>query len=113
MESMDPVVITVDLIATVPDHDPVPHIQDCTQNLYGKTIHYFGFGPSVSSNSNKSTPFGLFEYTAMPFWTSKFRSNISDTFAHLEFCIPYFDDLLIASSSKDEHLDYLRQIFSR
>ncbi|GFW18908.1 retrovirus-related Pol polyprotein from transposon 297 [Trichonephila clavipes] len=33
--------------------------------------------------------------------------------AHLEFCIPYFDDLLIASSSEDEHLDYLHQIFSR
>ncbi|GFX23740.1 retrovirus-related Pol polyprotein from transposon opus [Trichonephila clavipes] len=38
MESIAPVVITVDNSVTVPDYYPVPHIQDCIKNLYGKTI---------------------------------------------------------------------------
>ncbi|GFT23914.1 retrovirus-related Pol polyprotein from transposon 297 [Trichonephila clavipes] len=33
--------------------------------------------------------------------------------AHLEFCILYFDDLLIASSFEDEHLDHLLHQISR
>ncbi|GFV27375.1 retrovirus-related Pol polyprotein from transposon 297 [Trichonephila clavipes] len=42
-----------------------------------------------------------------------FQRHMHKVLAHLEFCIPYFDDLLIASSSEDEHLDHLHQIFSR
>ncbi|GFT16646.1 retrovirus-related Pol polyprotein from transposon 17.6 [Trichonephila clavipes] len=42
-----------------------------------------------------------------------FQRHMHQVLAHLEFCIPYFDDLLIASSSEDEHLDHLHQIFSR
>ncbi|GFR03273.1 retrovirus-related Pol polyprotein from transposon opus [Trichonephila clavata] len=42
-----------------------------------------------------------------------FQRHMHQVLAHLEFCIPYFDDLLIASSSEDENLDNLHQIFSR
>ncbi|GFR04848.1 gag-Pol polyprotein [Trichonephila clavata] len=42
-----------------------------------------------------------------------FQRHMHQVLAHLEFCIPYFDDLLIASSSEDEHLDHLHQTFSR
>ncbi|GFS87099.1 retrovirus-related Pol polyprotein from transposon 297 [Trichonephila clavipes] len=112
---------------TVPDRCPVPHIQDCTQNLYGKTIittlnlartyHQIAINQPDIPKTSVTTPFSLFEYTAMPFGLRNsgqtFQRHMHQVLAHLEFCIPYFDDLLIASSSENEHLDHLHQIFSR
>ncbi|GFX29192.1 retrovirus-related Pol polyprotein from transposon 297 [Trichonephila clavipes] len=52
-------------------------------------------------------PFGLRNFG------KTFQRHMHQVLAHREFCISYFDDLLIASSSEDEHLDHLHQIFSR
>ncbi|GFV45753.1 hypothetical protein TNCV_2409361 [Trichonephila clavipes] len=41
-----------------------------------------------------------------------FQRHMHQVLTHLEFRIPCFDDLLIASSSEDEHLDHLHEIFS-
>ncbi|GFQ98522.1 retrovirus-related Pol polyprotein from transposon opus [Trichonephila clavata] len=31
----------------------------------------------------------------------------------MDFCVPYFDDVLVASEDEDQHLSHLRQVFQR
>ena len=57
------------------------------------------------------TPFGLFEFLRMPFglWNAaqSFQRFIDQVLHGLEFCYAYVDDLLIASTSPEEHQQHL------
>lgn len=112
---------------TIPDRYPVPHIQDCTQQFSNKSIfstvdlarayNQIPVFPQDIPKTAVTTPFGLFEYVYMPFGLRNagqtFQRYIHQVLSGLDFCIPYFDDLLIASNSADEHKAHLRQVFER
>ncbi|BHF85394.1 hypothetical protein SprV_1002855900 [Sparganum proliferum] len=64
-----------------------------------------------------TTPFGLFEFLRMPFGlrnaAQSFQRFIDDILRGLSFTYVYIDDILVASSSAEEHASHLRQIFDR
>ena len=64
-----------------------------------------------------TTPFGLFEFLRMPFGlrnaAQTFQRFINQVLHGLDFCYAYIDDLLIASSSHEQHLQHLQLVLER
>ena len=63
------------------------------------------------------TPFGLYEFTRMPFGlrnaAQAFQRMMDSTCKELPFVFAYIDDLLVASSNEQEHLTHLEALFNR
>ena len=63
------------------------------------------------------TPFGLFEFPAMSFGlrnaAQTFQRLVDEILRELDFCYAYIDDILVASSSEEEHLKHLQILFQR
>ncbi|GBM17203.1 Retrovirus-related Pol polyprotein from transposon 297 [Araneus ventricosus] len=111
---------------TVPDRYSVTHIRDCLQVLERKNIfstpdlakayHQIPLHEEDVPKTAGATPFGLFEFLHMPFGLSNnavtFQRFIH-VFRGMDFCMPYFDDVLITSESNSQHLEHLKQVFQR
>ncbi|XP_059361850.1 uncharacterized protein LOC132101153 [Carassius carassius] len=113
--------------ATAPDRYPVPNIQDFSAHLAGKVIfskvdlvrgyHQVPVHTLDIPKTAVITLFGLFEFLRMPFGlknaAQSFQRLIDSDLRDLIFLFVYLDDILVASTSKSQHLAHLRTLFER
>ena len=109
------------------DRYPIPHKQDFAVNLIGTRVfskvdlvRAYNQVPMNADDIAKTAivaPFGLFVYLRMLFGLKNaaqtFQRFMDNAFRDMQFVYVYLDDILVASSSTEEHCIHLRQLFER
>lgn len=112
---------------TKPDRYPMPLIREIIYNIgtaaYISTMDtmqgYLQVELDAASAARSAfiTPFGLFEYTRMPFGLANAPATFSRIIMQViqpfinKFAFAYLDDIIVYSPTFEQHLDHLAQVF--
>ena len=110
---------------TTDDRYPVRNLQDFNADLRGKTVfskvdllkgyHQIPVFPDHVKKTAVITPFGLFLFPRCPFGLKNagqdFQRLMDKILGEIPHTFVYLDDILIASSSQEEHLQDLETVF--
>ena len=111
--------------ATIDDQYPLPHIQDFNCHLTKATVfskidlvrgyHQIPMAADSIPKTVIATPFELWEFLRMPFGLKNaaltFQRLMDGFFQELPFVYLYLNDILVASTSNEDHREHLRQVF--
>ncbi len=104
---------------------PLPRIEELFGRLRGGAVfssldltqgyHHIGLSEEAQLKSTFVTPLGKYKYKRVPFGLSQapayFQQLINTILTGLEYAFAYLDDILIYSTSEEEHLKHLEEIF--
>jgi hypothetical protein len=114
-------------LVTQVDTYPLPNMLDFSSNVAGcawfskidlrKGYYQIPMHAADVPKTAVATPFGLYEFTRMPFGLrnagSTFQRLMDRVLNGLPFAFCYLDDIIAASPTRDLHVQHLRQLFQR
>ncbi|MCO5571835.1 hypothetical protein L7F22_025583 [Adiantum nelumboides] len=111
---------------TVKKKLPIPRIDDVLDHLQGASFfskidlksgyHQIRVNPADVPTTAFRTTFGFYEFLVMPFGLTNalttFNPMMARIFRPLHHCVgTFFDDMIVFSKSKAEHMEHLRAVF--
>ena len=106
---------------------PMPKVEDIFSQLNGAKYfstldlraryHHIELTTDSIPKTAFTSPFGKYEYIKVPFGLAQapayFQELMTGVLKDLPFAMAYLDDIIIYSSTPEEHLDHIRTIFEK
>ena len=106
---------------------PMPKVEDIFSQLNGAKYfstldltagyHHIGLTTDSIPKTAFTSPFGKYEYVKVPFGLAQapayFQELMTGVLKDLPFAMAYLDDIIIYSSTPEEHLQHIKTVFEK